>query len=666
MGEVVKTVKTIVIDDQIDKVHTYTSEFEYDSWNRIQKMIYPDGEVVDYAYYANGELKAITGEKDGITYPYLVETGYNANGQTAYRKLGNGSEQRYFYDKKDRLQTSTLHIGSERISVNTYNYDKVDNITSIHDNGIYFQNYTYDELNRLVSANGYDFGTIGDTPNSYNMTMEYNKMSSPVVFNQSISTEKGINFTNNTYLYNQKSQPNVPIQIGDMHYTYDAAGNPTSILDASGMGRDMIWDAENRLKEIIDTKEGLFHSYAYDHTGERILKRYGTAQSGYVNGKDMGTLYDFGESYSAYVSPYFVESNNGYTKHYYAGATRLVSKIGESVYENESYISYGDKEKDQYFYFQDHLGSSTYITDLNGDIAQYSAYTPYGEMFREYRNVTPYRFNGKELDTETGLYYYGARYYNPVTTLWLGVDPLASKYPGVSPYVYCMSNPVKYVDPDGRRVDNISDWTENRNVRSAIEIQETEGGSVNRWIGQNGYEWANCQQTSVTCNNQGMYEVEITANVRPGLESNQHNPVWNFVEEFESDLSIANGRSHAGGTTWVDYTTPEDIYATCGAVGAVTSVMSFGLSDGIINTIIAGASFVNSIDDMGKNAKGESILIQKIHNDTGKNVLQIFKGVISTVGFFDNFQNIRINDLANTSNAIISIINDVISYQNGK
>lgn len=450
MGEVVKTVKSIVIDEQIDKIHSYTSEFEYDSWNRIQKMIYPDGEVVDYEYYSNGELKSITGEKDGITYSYLVETGYNANGQTAYRLLGNGSEQRYFYDKKDRLQTSTLHIGSERISVNTYNYDKVDNITSIHDNGIYFQNYTYDELNRLVSANGYDFGTIGDTPNSYNMTMEYNKMSSPVVFNQSISTDKGTTFKNNTYLYNQELQPNAPVQIGDMHYTYDAAGNPTSILDAGGMGRDMIWDAENRLKEIIDTKEGLFHSYAYDHTGERILKRYGTAQSGYVNGKDMGTLYDFGESYSAYASAYFVENNTGYTKHYYAGATRLVSKLGEGYFENNELVPTGKEEKEQYFYFQDHLGSSTYITDINGEIAQYSAYTPYGEMFCEYRNVTPYRFNGKELDTETGLYYYGARYYNPATALWLGVDPLASKYPGVSPYVYCVGNPVKYVDPDGR------------------------------------------------------------------------------------------------------------------------------------------------------------------------------------------------------------------------
>ena len=235
-----------------------------------------------------------------------------------------------------------------------------------------------------------------------------------------------------------------------MHYTYDAAGNPTSILDASGIGKDLEWNADNQLRSIVDTKEGLFHSYVYDHTGERILKRYGSAQSGYVNGKNVGTLYDFGDSYSAYASAYFVENNNGYTKHYYAGATRLVSKIGEDYYENNELVPTGKEEKEQYFYFQDHLGSSTYITDLNGDIAQYAAYTPYGEMFREYHNVTPYRFNGKELDTETGLYYYGARYYNPSTALWLGVDPLASKYPGVSPYVYCMSNPVKYVDPDGR------------------------------------------------------------------------------------------------------------------------------------------------------------------------------------------------------------------------
>ena len=240
--------------------------------------------------------------------------------------------------------------------------------------------------------------------------------------------------------------------------------------------RYLVWDAENRLKEIIDNKEGLFHSYAYDHNGERILKRYGTAQNAFYNGKDMGTLPDFGESYSAYASAYFVENNNGYTKHYYAGATRLVSKIGEDYYENNELVPTGKEEKKQYFYFQDHLGSSTYITDLNGEIAQYSAYTPYGEMFREYSNVTPYRFNGKELDTETGLYYYGARYYNPATALWLGVDPLAYTNPHASPYIYCLSNPINLIDPDGRKEYSCSEaakiWGKFDSENDHIELNE--------------------------------------------------------------------------------------------------------------------------------------------------------------------------------------------------
>ncbi|WP_317614905.1 RHS repeat-associated core domain-containing protein [Apibacter adventoris] len=58
-----------------------------------------------------------------------------------------------------------------------------------------------------------------------------------------------------------------------------------------------------------------------------------------------------------------------------------------------------------------------------------------------------YLINGKEQDEETGLYYYGARYYNPREAVWLSVDPLAEKYPNVSPYA--LLNPVKYIDPTG-------------------------------------------------------------------------------------------------------------------------------------------------------------------------------------------------------------------------
>jgi RHS repeat-associated protein len=66
---------------------------------------------------------------------------------------------------------------------------------------------------------------------------------------------------------------------------------------------------------------------------------------------------------------------------------------------------------------------------------------------------TPYKFNGKELDEETGLYYYGARYYDSKISLWLSVDPLAEKGAGISPYIYCFNNPVKLTDPDGQWPD---------------------------------------------------------------------------------------------------------------------------------------------------------------------------------------------------------------------
>src|SRR5690554_5084101 len=63
---------------------------------------------------------------------------------------------------------------------------------------------------------------------------------------------------------------------------------------------------------------------------------------------------------------------------------------------------------------------------------------------------SPFKFNAKELDAETGNYYMSARYYDPKWSIWLSVDPLAEKYPGWSPYNYTMNNPINLVDPDGR------------------------------------------------------------------------------------------------------------------------------------------------------------------------------------------------------------------------
>ena len=106
----------------------------------------------------------------------------------------------------------------------------------------------------------------------------------------------------------------------------------------------------------------------------------------------------------------------------------------------------------QFFYHPDHLGSSSFITNLEGEVVQHIEYVPFGEVFIEERNNvwnTPYLFNAKEFDEETGMYYYGARYYEPRLSLWMSTDPLEEEYPNIITYGFCHNNPVVLVDPDG-------------------------------------------------------------------------------------------------------------------------------------------------------------------------------------------------------------------------
>ncbi|MBF1426184.1 MAG: RHS repeat-associated core domain-containing protein, partial [Prevotella histicola] len=118
------------------------------------------------------------------------------------------------------------------------------------------------------------------------------------------------------------------------------------------------------------------------------------------------------------------------------------------------YVPNDTTREETFFYHSDHLGSTSYITDDKANITQYDAYLPYGELLVDEHNSSeelPYKFNGKQFDDETGLYYYGARYLNPVTCLWYGVDPLAEKYKEIGSYVYCADNPINLFDPDGQK-----------------------------------------------------------------------------------------------------------------------------------------------------------------------------------------------------------------------
>ena len=110
-------------------------------------------------------------------------------------------------------------------------------------------------------------------------------------------------------------------------------------------------------------------------------------------------------------------------------------------------------ENDVYYYHGDHIGSASWITETNGKPIQYIHYAPYGEFIDNQRVINydeHYKFTGKERDAESGYDYFGARYYASPFSFWLSVDPLADKYPAISPYAYCTWNPVKFVDPDGK------------------------------------------------------------------------------------------------------------------------------------------------------------------------------------------------------------------------
>ncbi|MBO5132165.1 MAG: RHS repeat-associated core domain-containing protein [Paludibacteraceae bacterium] len=112
----------------------------------------------------------------------------------------------------------------------------------------------------------------------------------------------------------------------------------------------------------------------------------------------------------------------------------------------------------------------------------------YGEVFIEERNGTwntPYLFNGKELDEETGLYYYGARYLNPTSAVWMSVDPLFEKYVGMSPYNYCAGNPVMMVDPDGRETFILFYADEGHGSNSFKDAAETRKANIEDSYGFN-------------------------------------------------------------------------------------------------------------------------------------------------------------------------------------
>ena len=209
----------------------------------------------------------------------------------------------------------------------------------------------------------------------------------------------------------------------------------------------------------IVSKIGDFASYGSDPRRIQYAGSEADAVSVDYAGKYSAQQEAIKENYATFDVPYNGTDNNDYVNgegfccddgSMEAAQTRTMAKaLEDNFQEGDAY------ENLQFYYHSDHLGSSSYITNLDGEVVQHIEYVPFGEVFIEERNNiwnTPYLFNAKEFDEETGLYYYGARYYDPRLSLWMSTDPMEEKYPNISTYCYVANNPILFTDTDGMRL----------------------------------------------------------------------------------------------------------------------------------------------------------------------------------------------------------------------
>jgi RHS repeat-associated protein len=380
----------------------------------------------------------------------------------------------YAYEAdRRRLQTLTAKTAATRLVMdNGYTYDREENILSIVNNapipnpnlmgGRSNYQYAYDDLYRLTNANGKFMGATHEQ--RYSLSMGYDNLSS--ITSKGQVHEKKANGASNwvlqnktsysyTYNYDPGGKPHAAMHVGDKAYSYDANGNQTGWNhDVNAQNRQIAWDEENRVKTLSDN--GQLFRYTYDGTNERVLKSNGNGQTVNVNGKPAGQTGGIG-NYTIYVNPYMDVRSGGFTKHFYTEEGKIVSKLGESGRSSGGNGNGGggngnNQEAFQFYYHTDHLGNTAFITDRLGEVYQHLEYFPFGETFVEEKSNTwrtPYLYNAKELDDETGLYYYGARYYDTKTSIWQSSDPLAEEFPSLSPYCYVANNPINFVDPNG-------------------------------------------------------------------------------------------------------------------------------------------------------------------------------------------------------------------------
>lgn len=406
-----------------NKTASYTLAMGYDNMHRItsKRQILTQNNV-----QFNGTLNA----GYDLSYTYGTDTGKKfqlANVKDVnYRTEETPSESEnvnnnhaYEYDANGNLvyvntsRTKKDGVADEKTAERKLKWDEENRLLASDDNG-FVTNYWYDaDGERTVKTSGESDQVYvnSEFAGGRTNTAKFSLYVSPyLVANQ------GGRYTKHIYIGSQR----VVSKIGD----FDSYGSDPRRIQYAGSETDgLSVDYKQKYVQQLQVIKDNYATFAVPYNGED--------NNDYVDGKGFCC-------------------NDGSLE---AAQARVMARAMKNNFqEGDSY------EKMQFYYHPDHLGSSSYITNLDGEVVQHIEYVPFGEVFIEERNNiwnTPYLFNAKEFDEETGLYYYGARYYDPRVSLWISTDILEEKNYGNSSYAYTY-NPITFIDPIGTDTINIS------------------------------------------------------------------------------------------------------------------------------------------------------------------------------------------------------------------
>ncbi len=219
----------------------------------------------------------------------------------------------------------------------------------------------------------------------------------------------------------------VPMAVADSYsIIHDDNGN---IIEKANY--EYVYDNFNQLIQVLDD-EIVLEEYTYDDTGKRVKKvehlPSGTRTTYYPN-KNLVRVVDSTGTHDTY---YFYDD------------------LGNLLYRK-------DPDGSKFYYHPDHLGSTTLITDEDGNVEEETSYLPFGGVFEG--GTDRFTFTGQELDA-TGLMYYGARYYDPLMRQFTQPDTIIQDVydpQNLNRYSYVRNNPYKYIDPSGHYFETALD-----------------------------------------------------------------------------------------------------------------------------------------------------------------------------------------------------------------